>query len=45
MVDSRAAVPPGDPNYGRFLDDLLPQFDYQGMEVPHAASADSAGKA
>jgi hypothetical protein len=39
-VDSRVAVPPGDPNYGRFLDDLLPHFDYAGLEVPHAASAD-----
>ena len=41
MVDSRVAIPPGDPNYGRFLDDLLPHFDYAGMEVPDAASADA----
>lgn len=45
MVDSRVALPPGDPNYGRFLDDLLPHFDYQGMEVPDAASTDSHAEA
>jgi hypothetical protein len=45
MVDSRVGFPPGDPNYGRFLDDLLPHFDYQGMEVPSAASTDSHAEA
>lgn len=45
MVDSRVAIPPGDPVYATYVTDLLPQFDYQGMEVPHAASADSPGKA
>jgi hypothetical protein len=40
MVDSRVALPPGDPNYGRFLDDLLPHYDYQGMEIPDAPSPD-----
>jgi len=45
LVDSRGVVPPGDPNYGRFLDDLLPQFDYQGMEVPHATGTDSVVQA
>ena len=45
MVDSRVAIPPGDPHYTRFLKDLLPQFDYQGMEVPDAPSPDAHAQA
>jgi hypothetical protein len=44
-VDSRAALPPGDPNYARFVDDLLPHFDYEGKEMPDATSTDSHAEA
>lgn len=39
MVDPHTRIPRGDRDYARFLDDLLPQFDYQGVKVPHAAAA------
>lgn len=45
MVDSRIAIPPQDPHYTEFLKDLLPHFDYQGMEVPDAASPDTHAQA
>jgi hypothetical protein len=44
-VGDLSVVPPGDPQYGRFLDDLLPYFDYAGLEIPHATSADHDSEA
>jgi hypothetical protein len=43
--DSWIVISPRDPNYGRFITGLLPQFDYQGREVPHAASPDHDAEA
>jgi hypothetical protein len=45
MVDSRVALTQDDPNYVLFVNDLLPHFDYQGMEVPDASSADDDAEA
>lgn len=45
MVDSRVAIPPGDKDYARFAGDLLPHFDYAGLEVPDAPSADAHSEA
>lgn len=38
-------IRPGDANYARFLDDLLPYFDYFGREVPDAAHSDTHAEA
>jgi hypothetical protein len=45
MVDSRVAIPPGDKNYRRFVGDLLPHFDYSGLEMPDAARTDADAEA
>ena len=39
LVTAGTGLRPGNPDYGRFLDDLLPHFDYAGRKVPHAAGA------
>ena len=37
--ETSLSLRPDDPDYGRYLDELLPHFDYAGREVPHATSA------
>jgi hypothetical protein len=43
--DLHLGIKPGDPMYGRYLDDLLPHFDYARKEVPHAAGIDHDAEA
>jgi hypothetical protein len=43
--EASLALRPDDPDYGRYLDDLLPHFDYAGRTIPHAASANHDAEA
>lgn len=39
-ADLHLGIRPNNIHYATYLHDLLPHFDYAGLEVPHAASAD-----
>lgn len=45
LIQANSGIKPDNPDYGRFLDDLLPHFDYKGLEVPRAASTHHDAKA